>query len=97
MMAKTLKINILEKVCQRTGWGVGQGAAGLAVLDRSGNQKSPQMALDFGEKGSNMKLSPPIQFRIEWADSQGNVTASWLPAHFRFLGVSGRRTNASCV
>jgi hypothetical protein len=31
-----------------------------------------------------MKLSPPIRFRIEWADSQGIVTASWLAAHFIF-------------
>jgi hypothetical protein len=29
-----------------------------------------------------MYVSPPIPFRIEWADSQGNVTASWLAAHF---------------
>jgi len=28
-----------------------------------------------------MNSSPPIHFRIEWADSQGNVTASWLAAH----------------
>jgi len=31
-----------------------------------------------------MDLSPPIPFRIEWADSQGKVTASWLAAHFSF-------------
>ena len=33
-----------------------------------------------------MKLSPPIPVRIEWADSQGRVTASWLAAHFNFRG-----------
>jgi hypothetical protein len=32
-----------------------------------------------------MKVSPPIPVRIEWADSQGRVTASWLAAHFNFL------------
>jgi cytosine/adenosine deaminase-related metal-dependent hydrolase len=32
-----------------------------------------------------MVVSPPIRFRIEWADSQGKVTASWLAAHFNFL------------
>jgi hypothetical protein len=31
-----------------------------------------------------MFISPPIRFRIEWADSQGKVTASWLAAHFNF-------------
>jgi hypothetical protein len=31
-----------------------------------------------------MVVSPPIRFRIEWADSQGKVTASWLAAHFNF-------------
>jgi len=31
-----------------------------------------------------MEISPPIPVRIEWADSQGNVTASWLAAHFKF-------------
>jgi hypothetical protein len=31
-----------------------------------------------------MFVSPPIRFRIEWADSQGKVTASWLAAHFNF-------------
>jgi len=31
-----------------------------------------------------MEVSPPIPVRIEWADSQGNVTASWLAAHFKF-------------
>ncbi len=34
-----------------------------------------------------MKLSPPIRFRIEWADSQGKVTASWLAAHFNFREI----------
>lgn len=33
-----------------------------------------------------MEVSPPIPVRIEWADSQGNVTASWLAAHFEFSG-----------
>ena len=29
------------------------------------------IALDFVEKRTSIELSPPIQFRIEWADSQG--------------------------
>jgi len=33
-----------------------------------------------------MEVSPPILVRIEWADSQGSVTASWLAAHFKFCG-----------
>jgi hypothetical protein len=36
-----------------------------------------------------MEASPPIPVRIEWADSQGRVTASWLPAHFILLGLIG--------
>ena len=43
-----------------------------------------KLILDNGIRGATMSLSPPILVRIEWADSQGNVTASWLAAHFRF-------------
>jgi hypothetical protein len=43
-----------------------------------------KLALDKGPAGFTMYVSPPIPFRIEWADSQGNVTASWLAAHFIF-------------
>src|SRR5581483_573845 len=39
------------------------------------------IVLDISNQGANIEISPPIQFRIEWADSQGKVTASWLPAH----------------
>lgn len=35
-----------------------------------------------------MEVSPPIPVRIEWADSQGSVTASWLAAHFIFFEIS---------
>jgi hypothetical protein len=38
-----------------------------------------------------MKVSPPILVRIEWADSQGRVTASWLAAHFNFAFVLKHR------
>jgi len=30
-----------------------------------------ERTLDFCANGSSMNLSPPIQFRVEWADSQG--------------------------
>jgi hypothetical protein len=30
----------------------------------------PQLILDIWRQGVKIKLSPPIQFRIEWADSQ---------------------------
>src|SRR5208282_2594364 len=30
-----------------------------------------QLVLDFPAKRISIELSPPIQFRIEWADSQG--------------------------
>jgi hypothetical protein len=33
--------------------------------------KTFQQALDFPAKRISIELSPPIQFRIEWADSQG--------------------------
>jgi hypothetical protein len=50
-----------------------------------------EVVLDNGFGGISMKVSPPIRFRIEWADSQGIVTASWLAAHFissrRFIGL----------
>jgi hypothetical protein len=29
------------------------------------------ISLDFGIKRISIEVSPPIQFRIEWADSQG--------------------------
>ncbi len=43
-----------------------------------------KLALDNPTGGATMEVSPPIPVRIEWADSQGNVTASWLAAHFKF-------------
>jgi hypothetical protein len=46
--------------------------------------KKAEMALDNRIWGSTIDVSPPIRFRIEWADSQGKVTASWLAAHFNF-------------
>ena len=45
-----------------------------------------KLALDNSTGGATMEVSPPIPVRIEWADSQGNVTASWLAAHFKFSG-----------
>jgi hypothetical protein len=45
-----------------------------------------------------MEVSPPIPVRIEWADSQGNVTASWLAAHFNFpRSVPKKRTRLKNV
>ena len=43
-----------------------------------------KLILDNRLGGSTILVSPPIPVRIEWADSQGNVTASWLAAHFDF-------------
>ena len=41
-----------------------------------------------------MELSPPIPVRIEWADSQGRVTASWLAAHFNLAIDSASKVAA---
>jgi hypothetical protein len=50
-----------------------------------------KLALDNPTGGARMEVSPPIPVRIEWADSQGNVTASWLAAHFKFSpSVAGK-------
>jgi hypothetical protein len=43
-----------------------------------------KLLLDIRIWGITMEISPPIPVRIEWADSQGRVTASWLAAHFKF-------------
>jgi hypothetical protein len=48
------------------------------------------MVLDNRFCRSTIELSPPTRFRVEWADSQGNVTASWLAAHFTFGPASPR-------
>jgi hypothetical protein len=40
-----------------------------------------------------MKVSPPILVRIEWADSQGNVTASWLAARLCFVTSTAGNTS----
>jgi hypothetical protein len=56
---------------------------------------SMKVALDNRTAGSTMKVSPPILVRIEWADSQGRVTASWLAARLSFgtgLVTIGRRS-----
>jgi hypothetical protein len=38
---------------------------------RETTRKKHERLLDFWAQGSSMEISPPIQFRIEWADSQG--------------------------
>jgi len=43
---------------------------------------SEPFLLDFSTRRANIKASPPIRFRIEWARSQGIVTAPWHRAHF---------------
>jgi hypothetical protein len=43
---------------------------------------SLKLSLDNRGTGTTIWISPPIPVRIEWADSQGSVTASWLAAHF---------------
>jgi hypothetical protein len=44
-----------------------------------------QLILDNRVTGISIETSPPIPVRVEWADSQGRVTASWLAAHFNFF------------
>jgi len=41
------------------------------VSVRRPHRKFLHIGLDFGKKRHSIELSPPIQFRIEWADSQG--------------------------
>jgi hypothetical protein len=56
---------------------------------------SMKVVLDNRTAGSTMKVSPPILVRIEWADSQGRVTASWLAARLSFgdwFMTAGRRS-----
>jgi hypothetical protein len=48
------------------------------------HRRALTFVLDNRSAGFSMELSPPIPVRIEWADSQGRVTASWLAAHFSF-------------
>jgi hypothetical protein len=43
---------------------------GMATLVMPG-RKFLHISLDLGQKRISIELSPPIQFRIEWADSQG--------------------------
>jgi hypothetical protein len=58
----------------------------LPISKEIGREK---LILDNQGWRSTMDVSPPIPVRIEWADSQGRVTASWLAAHFIF-GFSSR-------
>jgi len=52
------------------------------------SSKPIELLLDNRLGGSTMEALPPILVRIEWADSQGRVTASWLAAHFKFAAFS---------
>jgi hypothetical protein len=44
---------------------------GNSFPNRQANHNSPVSALDFRPNRSSIEVSPPIQFRIEWAGSQG--------------------------
>ena len=67
-------------------WTPSIGRRPISVKYQSGDLsfRVGEVGLDNLAVGFTMKASPPIPFRIEWADSQGNVTASWLAAHFNF-------------
>src|SRR5262249_51944856 len=75
---KTIKINILAT------------AVSIAAIPTGVSFSTRKMVLDNQSEGSTIELSPPIRFRIEWADSQGKVTASWLAAHFYFIAKEAR-------
>ena len=48
------------------------GAGGTAVVKRySRGRSQAEFGLDNEKNGSSIEVSPPIQFRIEWAGSQG--------------------------
>src|ERR1700739_4090846 len=40
-------------------------------IKKSGARKFLHISLDFRQNRTTIEVSPPIQFRIEWADSQG--------------------------
>src|SRR6266852_6094309 len=77
---KTVKSNVRRSLCQRKGLIFTDFAAGRQASKwaESGCQalmgrpcRNLQLTLDFPVKRISIELSPPIQFRIEWADSQG--------------------------
>jgi hypothetical protein len=79
---KTVKSNVRGSLCQRKGLilrdfrengkGLPQKPAKTTCQARMEvGCKNLQLTLDFPVKRNSIELSPPIQFRIEWADSQG--------------------------
>ena len=65
---------IPERVCVLPSYFQAHGNNGLigAVASfATSSRKFLHISLDFGQKRNSIELSPPIQFRIEWADSQG--------------------------
>jgi len=81
---KTNKSTIIATTVSIT---AGRLAAVLCDFLRNVSYTEPSLGnwkftLDNPPVGSTIKISPPIPVRIEWADSQGRVTASWLTAHF---------------
>jgi len=43
----------------------------MGFFDLSSAHEFGRKMLDFLGEGSSIEVSPPIQFRVEWADSQG--------------------------
>src|SRR6266852_3949433 len=77
---KTVKSSVRRSLCQRKGLIFSDFAAGRQASKwaKSGRQalmgrpcRNLQLTLDFPAKRISIEVSPPIQFRIEWADSQG--------------------------
>jgi hypothetical protein len=48
-----------------------QGLFQIEKKGRPNKLSSTELKLDIRSEGSSMDISPPIHFRIEWADSQG--------------------------
>src|ERR1700683_4554416 len=55
----------------RTAENVSKWAEPARQAGLGGPCRNLQLILDFPVKRISIELSPPIQFRIEWADSQG--------------------------
>jgi hypothetical protein len=81
-VSKTIKINTAAKEVSMIGGRSGRRNSQIGTARASWG--AWKLILDNRGGGSTIEVSPPIPVRIEWADSQGSVTASWLAAHFNF-------------
>ena len=62
------KVWVLPNYFQTPG---NNGFRGAVASFATSSRKFLHIFLDFGQKRNSIESSPPIQFRIEWADSQG--------------------------